>query len=142
MTTIAYKDGILAYDSRRTIGDMISTDTANKLVVKGGAEFVMAGATADIPLLIDWALGEQLSGSVDACGLMVQGKSLYMLGFSKAEGPFKAKVDMNNVYAMGSGLEYAIGAMDMGADAIQAVKIACGRDLYSGGKVRHIKVFQ
>lgn len=36
--------------------------------------------------------------------------------------------------ASGSGSAVALGAMDAGAGPIQAVSIACGRDVYSGGK--------
>ena len=37
--------------------------------------------------------------------------------------------------AIGSGKEFALGAMFMGADAVQAVKAAMKFDPYSGGKV-------
>jgi ATP-dependent protease HslVU (ClpYQ) peptidase subunit len=38
--------------------------------------------------------------------------------------------------AFGSGSEYAIGALDMGATAETAVRIASGRDLQTGGVIQ------
>ena len=38
-------------------------------------------------------------------------------------------------YAVGSGAHYALGALEMGADPKQAVKIAMEYDPYTGGKV-------
>ena len=38
-------------------------------------------------------------------------------------------------WAVGSGADYALGAMAMGADAIKAVEIACKFDVYCGGGV-------
>ena len=38
-------------------------------------------------------------------------------------------------YAIGSGSRFAMGALMAGASAVEAVKIACGLDVYSGGRV-------
>ncbi len=43
-------------------------------------------------------------------------------------------------FAMGSGREFAYGALSMGASASQAVKIACKYDPRSGGKVKEISL--
>lgn len=43
---------------------------------------------------------------------------------------------MKGQYALGSGGDYAWGAMKGGADALQAVKIATSLDAYSGGKIQ------
>jgi ATP-dependent protease HslVU (ClpYQ) peptidase subunit len=41
--------------------------------------------------------------------------------------------------AIGSGATLAIGAMDAGKSAADAVKIACARDIYSGGSITVLK---
>lgn len=41
--------------------------------------------------------------------------------------------------ATGSGQDYAFGAMDHGASPGQAVLIACGRDIHSGGVITEIE---
>ena len=53
------------------------------------------------------------------------GSALFMIGYglpSYVNAPF---------YAIGSGPEYALGAMETGADAVAAVRIACKYDVYS-----------
>lgn len=42
--------------------------------------------------------------------------------------------------AVGSGMFLAIGAMELGASAEQAVKVACKYDLYCGGKITKLAV--
>jgi hypothetical protein len=42
--------------------------------------------------------------------------------------------------ADGSGYKFALGAMDHGKSAKDAVKYAMTRDIYTGGKVKVIKV--
>ena len=37
--------------------------------------------------------------------------------------------------AIGSGANFALGAMDAGAEVKEAIQIACQRDLYSGGEI-------
>lgn len=37
--------------------------------------------------------------------------------------------------AIGSGQDYALGAMEAGASPAEAVEIACRRDVYSGGEI-------
>jgi ATP-dependent protease HslVU (ClpYQ) peptidase subunit len=49
-------------------------------------------------------------------------------------------LDGRSCDAIGSGEEYAIGAMDAGLSAKDAVKIACNRDIYSGGRIRTFKI--
>lgn len=43
-------------------------------------------------------------------------------------------------YAIGSGEEYAMGAMLAGCSALEAVKIAAKLDVYTGGPVRTLTV--
>jgi len=43
-------------------------------------------------------------------------------------------------YAWGSGVSFALAALDCGKDAVGAVKIAIGRDMYSGGTIRSINI--
>ena len=41
MTTIAYKDGVIAYDGRQTRNDRIVSDTAQKCQVVDGVSFFL-----------------------------------------------------------------------------------------------------
>jgi len=41
---------------------------------------------------------------------------------------------------LGTGANYAQGALDAGATPLEAVKIACRRNLYCGGKIQRVKL--
>lgn len=52
MTTIAYKDGVIAYDSRVTRSGTIVSDNAPKCQVVDGVSFFLSGAVCDEKALI------------------------------------------------------------------------------------------
>lgn len=52
MTTIAYKDGVIAYDSRCTRATIITDDDCKKLDMVEGVHFLCSGATCDFDALI------------------------------------------------------------------------------------------
>lgn len=63
-----------------------------------------------------------------------------MVGHDDKAGIWKQELDPANPDAIGSGAAYALAAMDMGASAEDAVRAAMKRDIYTGGKVRAMKV--
>lgn len=135
MTTIAYRDGILAADGRTTYGDTIFTDHSKKIHrLSDGALFALCGDVAYVqPMLdaledddVDLPQGEGFTAVIvekDGKVRLYEGKG----GFIALDASY---------YAFGSGEEYAMGAMDMGASAHDAVRVACGRDLSSGGDIQ------
>lgn len=50
------------------------------------------------------------------------------------DGPFFVKQN-TLTFADGSGRDFAYGAMEMGADAVEAAEIACKYDIYCGGGI-------
>lgn len=140
MTTLALKDGVLAYDSRRTAGDMITCDTVQKLIEYEGIKFIFCGSVCDFEGLRDAYLGKAPGNALDASGFVVDGKTVWQVGYDKHTGFWKSPTLPGVAYAQGSGAHFALGAMDMGATAAEAVKVAKGRDVYTGGKVRTLKV--
>lgn len=139
MTTIAYKDGLLASDSRRTRGNHIVPGTLAKIArvgacLCGGAGytthllkvFEALGADEDMP---EWGDGESEAILVEADGSVwtYEGDGVWI--------PFDGEF-----IAIGSGSEYAYGAMAAGADAREAVKIAKRFDSMSGGPVRVLRL--
>jgi len=139
MTTIAYKDGIIAYDGRVTSGSVISYDDYDKCVERDGVKFVMAGYTADYSRLIDAYLGAELV-NIGASALMVDAEGVWCIGHNDGEGVWKSVVLADRPYAIGSGSVHALTAMDMGASAYQAVEMAMKRDSCTGGKIRTLTV--
>lgn len=141
MTTIAYKDGVVAYDSQASAGVTIVDDDVDKKWVRGESLFFMAGSPDEIAVFLDaFEDGEDTYPYIhDVNGILVEPDGLFSVG--SIEGKiWKQKWNGLKPYAIGCGGRFAWGAMDMGATAERAVKVACRRDIYSGGRVRTFKI--
>lgn len=140
MTTIAYKDGVIAYDSRQTRGGAIVSDDVIKMRVVDGVSFFLSGAVCDEPALVAAYFGTPSSVPVECSGYVVDGRKLMMVGHDDKSGVWRQELDQSNPDAIGSGAAYALAAMDMGASAEDAVRAAMKRDIYTGGKIRTSKI--
>ncbi|MGY2337960.1 proteasome subunit beta [Pseudomonas sp. SDO5532_S415] len=136
MTTIAYKDGVIAYDSRQTRNDRIVSDSALKCQVVDGVSFFLSGAVCDEKALTAAYFGTPSPVPVECSGYVVDGGKLMMVGHDDKTGIWKQALDPSNPDAIGSGAAYALAAMDMGASAEDAVRAAMKRDIYTGGTIR------
>lgn len=136
MTTIAYKDGVIAYDSRQTRSGSIVTDSCEKGRVVNGASFFLCGAVCDEDALIAAYFGTPSKVPVECSGFAVQDGKLMLLGHDENTGIWKQVLDLRECDAIGSGAAHALTAMDMGASAEKAVAMAAKRDLYTGGAIR------
>lgn len=136
MTTIAYKDGVIAYDSRQTRSGSIVSDDCQKLTVVDGVSFFLSGAVCDEKALIAAYFGTPSPVPVECSGYAVDGGKLQMVGHDDKMGIWWQDLDPANPDAIGSGSAYALAAMDMGASAEEAVHAAMKRDIYTGGRVR------
>jgi ATP-dependent protease HslVU (ClpYQ) peptidase subunit len=139
MTTIAYKAGVIAYDSRITCGTTIDYDDYEKCIEHKGVKFVLSGATSDFPRLIEAYFGADHK-SVDANALAFDGETLWNVGHNDSDGLWKTAIAPERIYAIGSGTSHALTAMDMGASAAEAIEMAKKRDTCTGGDVRTIVV--
>jgi len=141
MTTIVYKDGVLAGDGRVTVNDMVVTDKATKVhKIKGGWLYGWCGGVEDAEILkraLRKGLPDQLNNPQlnNITALLIDHAGTIAL----YEGSIWI-VQKEPYYAIGSGSPYALGALDAGADAIAAAKIATARDTNSGGKVRSVRL--
>jgi ATP-dependent protease HslVU (ClpYQ) peptidase subunit len=138
MTTIAYRDGILAADGRTTYGNTIFTDNNKKIHrLSDGALFALCGDVSYVQPMLDALEDDEAElpiaeeGSSFTAVIVEKNGKLRLYegrgGYIALDAPY---------YAFGSGEEYAIGAMDMGASAEEAVKVASGRDLGTGGVIQ------
>ena len=146
MTTIAYRDGVIAYDSRMTRGDLIVSDTYDKCIQKDDYLFIGYGDVESINKLIHAYLTGEIKEPIESNALVYDEKNINLIhiGFDPTQTPknlWNNPLDLNEYYAFGSGEEHAITAMDMGASAYEAVKMAIKRNCCSGGIIRklHIK---
>lgn len=140
MTTIAYKDGVIACDSRQTRGGSIVSDDVVKCQVVDGVRFFLSGAVCDEKALIAAYFGTPSPAPVECSGYAVDGGRLQMVGHDDKTGVWRQDLDPANPDAIGSGSAYALAAMDMGASAEEAVRAAMKRDIYTVGKVVTFRV--
>lgn len=62
------------------------------------------------------------------------------MGASVEDGFWKSPIPPSATYAIGSGADHAITAMDMGANAFLAVQMAAKRDTGTGGTIRALVI--
>ena len=139
MTVIAYKDGVVACDSRVTAGHTIYTDNCVKYKLVGNLLFWFCGDAASEDHLTSWVFNETHAipkeASTDA--LCWDGDNLWHVSTGgEGEGPWKFLLDKAVPTAIGSGAAVALGAMYTGASAKDAVKAAIALNVYCGGKIR------
>lgn len=141
MTTIVFDpvEGVIAYDSRCTSGTTICSDDMDKRHTVRGVTFIIAGEVQAFDDFIESYFDPDyvpVSGT-DAAGFVVDDGVVYYAGVSP-EKYFKSVED--GVWAIGSGSDHALTAMDLGCSAKEAVKMAMKRDVNTGGKVRVFKI--
>jgi 20S proteasome alpha/beta subunit len=142
MTTIAYKDGVIAFDSRSTRHNTIVDDDCNKCYIRDGVRFFLCGMPAEQEELVGEYFGEESKDDYESHAIVVDGGKLMHFGKTENEGIWKHQLDKSKPYSIGSGEDHAITAMDCGLSAREAVKMAMKRDTGTGGKIRVFKVRQ
>ena len=146
MTTIAYKNGIIAYDSRTTIDGTIFTDQKEKRVFSGGVNFFLCGADADYDcfinayLLNDWVVDVDL----DVLAITSENSGAYYVVTSvDTDGKYRIsrqKLNDRDIWAIGSGGRFARAFMTAGYSAKDAVEKTKLLDVYTGGEVKTFEV--
>jgi len=139
MTTIAYDGKTLCIDSQTTT-EVIHTRTTKKMWLDVG-DFpcvAMCGNSADWAPALQWLRDGAKPNEWGSCwdvaawAVTKSGKvERYVRGHPES---------VTSPDSDGSGAEIALGAMAAGATARQAMKIARGYDLYTGGKIRAYKI--
>lgn len=150
MTVIVYRAGVMASDGRISEDNDIFTNKAQKIFrLSSGALFGMAGDAdaREIVSLFNRLKGKSFPstkkiielGKDFTALLALPDKTLWLIECgvnSKEDGatPYANIIEMKDSFtAVGSGAKYALGAMDRGASAEQAVKTAIKYDNQCGG---------
>jgi hypothetical protein len=144
MTTIAFRDGIMAADSQVTVDSegggarKFRCEKLYRVKVRNGRKTVpalvgLAGGSYDGLAFLDWLMGADpepptrlIEGEADFTALVLNKFGLFE--YDKWCRPERV---LEKFYAVGSGAKAALGAMHMGASATCAVAIACKIDPYS-----------
>jgi len=148
MTTIVFANNELSGDGRCTIGDTILSDDVVKVYNINNRLVGFAGRYASGLKFLEWfeefdnanEVQQQVPFvSVNIPELMEDedftGIVAYPEGYVMLFEGGKAFYEVKAPYAIGSGSDIALGALDQGATAEEAVRIACKRNVMSGGLV-------
>lgn len=146
MTTVAFRDGVMACDSRYSETSVGGTRGPKVFRKKIGKREVLIGIAGDVfaaMLFVDWYgtsnadLYKTLTEMTeDSFGILIwDGKRLL-----EANHYCRPCELGEPYYALGSGGVHAITAMDCGKTAIQAVQMAIKRDIHSGGRIVSMKL--
>ena len=138
MTTIAANLKEMAADTRLTWDDE-STSPGIKIERVHSEIIGIAGDVAAGNRYLDWyragSKGRKPKVTKDFKALRLNKEGLYLvdhdLVWVKVDAPF---------YAIGSGAQLAIGALEMGATPKQAVEIAAKHDNYTGGQITTLEL--
>jgi ATP-dependent protease HslVU (ClpYQ) peptidase subunit len=133
MTTIACDGESMAGDGRICSGSTIFGSNAEKItLLKDGRIVGVAGNARYQQLFIAWLTnGGELPELDDEFEALVLRPDGTVLSYDYKGRELQEELPT----ATGSGREFALAAMDLGASPEEAVKIACERDMMSGGKI-------
>jgi ATP-dependent protease HslVU (ClpYQ) peptidase subunit len=142
MTVIAYRDGVIAADSRVTVEGKESGirffDSSVKLFRKDGCIIATAGASAPGIVFTRWYGSrskkppEAITDQKSEWTCLVLDKT----GLWEWDSSLEPEQVLEKFYAIGTGCKAALGAMYMNATAVEAVQIACMIDPNCGGPVQ------
>jgi hypothetical protein len=145
MTVICWDGATVAADSLECYGSTRSAKPVQKLRERKGFIFACTGTGAMFEPLIEWYLNDCPKDQIPQCGdshkdtklLVFKGGKAWVLS---ADLPHPAELYAPD--AWGVGADMAIGAMEAGATAAQAVEICIKREVYVGGPVQVIDLTQ
>lgn len=154
MTTIVYRDGVMAADSCITMSDESAGDhkgTCVKLFrlpkIKDSLPACIVGLQGESSpgmAWLEWYKGGQedddLKSHIRSSGADFTALVLYRHGLFVWDSWLVPERIEDDFYAIGSGTKAAYGALHMGADAVKAVEVACLVDPYTAGPVKHFYV--
>ena len=152
MTTIVYKNGILAADTQETVGGV--QRRCNKLfrVKRKDDTFIIATAGNSYTgmMFVDWFRKGSMQEDVpdltnldadeeDFECLVWESKSAKLWSVNRLFHMIEVNLEDHPFYAIGSGADVAYGALAMGSSARRAVEIACEWEIHTGLPVETMK---
>lgn len=137
MTTIVYANNEMAWDSRRTIGGTVMTDSSQKRYVHDGRTFWCAGTVGDFEEFTEAYCTGELKRDLEVRAFVLDKGRLYL---AAQDGDRIWACPVTDAAAIGSGADHAITAIDCGLSPTAAIKMAAKRDVSTGGKIRTQKL--
>lgn len=136
MTTVCYRDGILASDSRATAAGWIVSDKTPKIIQRDDGTIITGTGDWEIvaqfmrmfPEKVDVKDNRAIVAHPDGRIEVFEGQGSFVLD------------ECEDFMAWGSGMPPALAAMHMGASAERAIEIAALVDPGTGGPVVSFKI--
>jgi ATP-dependent protease HslVU (ClpYQ) peptidase subunit len=142
LTTIAYRDGIIAADTRVTFGGRAHRCTKLYRKTLGAGRnkhdvvLAVAGEASPALLFVDWfGSGAPIPDMLRSHGGDFSCLILTPDGLFEADVFCRPERVLDEFYAIGSGARGALAAMVCGKSAIEAVAVAAVHDIYTGGDI-------
>jgi hypothetical protein len=138
LTTIVWKDGLLATDSRVN-QDTIPLKGSYKLIHTDTHAYALSGNLVEALTFVDWVE----DSPPDAVKPPVDGFSILKMNKVTGrawciEGGYDLPIE-DKFFCLGSGGEVARGALEVGATVQQAMRAAIRWDTASGGPIQYVK---
>ena len=145
MTTIAYKDGIIAWDSRVTAENFIVDDEYDKHVVIADIHLFCSGATEFVEDFCQaYAARSTTVKDMDVYAIVLESNGkLFKAGVEEKKGGFRiwrSPIPPGRISALGSGHDFVLAFMDMGLTAEEAVQRVMKFDAATGGRVHTFQI--
>ena len=155
MTTIAYRDGIMAAEGKMTLGDMVIKLDTEKVFWVNNHLVGVCGRARAINTFVTWLqkmtdyhiVNQEVGELVDLVPPALEddeGYSALVVTPSRQvlmyEGNTPIDMGLNVPMSVGSGSCFALAAMKAGNSAEEAVKVACELDVYSGGEITVVQL--
>lgn len=136
MTILAYRNGVLAFDTLVS-GNDYSVGHMNKCINVNGVLAGVCGNATDIQRVKDWMIGrmrDDLALCEDSHAILIRPDGLVLDIFQQG---FIA-IERRPFYAWGSGEMVALGSMAAGASATEACRAATKFVQSCGGEIRYL----
>lgn len=141
MTVIATDGKTIAADSLTTFGHERAAAPSQKIIVEGGLVFATSGTASVGQALVKWYISGADPAATPKChdedwGMLVL-DGVEILHFH-ARSPYPLKVGVP--FSLGSGGDYALGAMHHGASPEEAAAIAIKLCTTCGGEIQSVDI--
>lgn len=155
MTTIAYRDGIMAAEGKMTLGDMVIKLDTEKVFWVNNHLVGVCGRARAINTFVSWLqkqtdyhiVNSEVGDLVDLIPPVLEddeGYTALVVTPSRQvlmyEGNTPIDMGVDVPMSVGSGSCFALASMKTGASAEEAVKVACELDVYSGGEITVVQL--
>ena len=145
MTTIASDGRTVSADGQETWGSEIVSLTREKIKLVDGRVFAVTGVAALVDPCIAWAISgadpkdaPEVKGDSNSWQLLEFLASTVVLWSNTV--PYASP--HNYPFSVGSGCDYAMGAMMAGASSEDAIRIASQKCIHTGGRIAVVPVPQ